>query len=206
MPQPPTPTLAYYAANADVFAASTLDVDFSATQERFARLLPMGGRVLDLGCGSGRDARWFRGRGFDVTATDGSAELAAIAERVAGIPVRVELFCDLEEVGTYDGVWACSSILHLPKPLLADVMRRIERALVPGGALYTSFKHGDFEGMRNGRHFTDFDEPTFRAFVADSSDLAVEDLWISADVRSGRGDERWLNAILRKGWRGALSW
>ncbi len=192
------PTLSYYAKNAEAFAASTVDVDFSETQRRFAELLPPGARVLDLGCGSGRDSRAFLDMGFDVTATDGSPELAAIAERTAGIPVRVELFQELSDVGAYDGVWACSSILHLPKDQLADALRRVERALVPGGVLYTSFKHGDSEGERNGRHFTDFTEPTFREFVSASCGLAVEDLWVSGDVRPGRGDERWLNALLRK--------
>lgn len=120
---PPTQTLAYYAANADEFAAGTADVDFSATQQRFASLLPPNARVLDLGCGSGRDARWFLEAGFEVTATDGSPELAAIAQQVAGIPVRVELFGDLSDASAYDGVWACSSILHLPKDELTDVMR-----------------------------------------------------------------------------------
>ena len=83
------PTLSYYAKNAEAFAASTVDVDFSATQGRFAGLLPPGARVLDLGCGSGRDSRAFLAMGFRVTATDGSPELAAIAGRMAGIPVRV---------------------------------------------------------------------------------------------------------------------
>ena len=95
-------------------------------------------------------------------------------------------------------MWACSSILHLPKDQLADALRRVERALVPGGVLYTSFKHGDSEGERNGRHFTNFTEPTFREFVSASCGLAMEDLWVSGDVRPGRGDERWLNALLRK--------
>lgn len=198
MPTSSTPTLAYYATKAEAFAASTLNVDFSATQERFAHLLPQGSRVLDFGCGSGRDTRWFKEHGFVVTATDGSPELAAIAEQVAGIPVRVELFGDLADVESFDGVWACSSILHLPKQELADVLRRIERALIPGGILYTSFKHGDFEGMRNGRHFTNFTEPSFRRFVSDVCELEVEEFWTSADVRPDRGDERWLNAILRK--------
>ena len=198
MPEQPTQTLAYYAANADAFAAGTVNVDFSATQRRFATLLPEGGRILDLGCGSGRDTRWFLDEGFEVTATDGSSELAAIAEQVAGIPIRVELFGELNDVCAFDGVWACSSILHLPKDELAGVLRRIERALVAGGVLYTSFKYGDFEGMRNGRHFTDFTEPAFRTFVNEACGLAIEDLWTSADIRPGRGNERWLNVILRK--------
>ncbi|MBR3158035.1 MAG: hypothetical protein IKF14_02915 [Atopobiaceae bacterium] len=62
-------TLAYYAKNAEAFAASTSDVDLSSLRQRFAALIPPGGRVLDLGCGSGRDSRAFLDMGFRVTAT-----------------------------------------------------------------------------------------------------------------------------------------
>ena len=193
-----TPTLAYYADHAQEFASSTADVDFRATQDRFASLLAPGAAILDFGCGSGRDARHFLSEGFRVTAIDGSPELCAIASELAGIPVRNELFGELADVEAYDGVWACSSILHLPKHELADVLGRMERALTPHGIAYTSFKHGTFEGTRAGRHFTDFTEPTFRSFLDGIPQLAIEDLWISADVRPGREDEQWLNLILRK--------
>ena len=192
-------TLAYYAANAQAFADSTCDVEFSAMRGRFTSLLDPGARILDLGCGSGRDARAFLEEGFDVTATDGSPEMCAIAERTTGIPVRHQLFEDLDDAGAYDGVWACSSILHLPKDQLADVLRRVGRALSPRGIVYTLFKYGGFEGMRNGRYFTDFTEPTLREFLpAAGAGLSLEQLWTTSDVRPGRGEERWLNVILRK--------
>lgn len=192
-------TLSYYDANARAFADSTRNVEFSAMRERFTSLLVPSAAILDLGCGSGRDTRAFLDAGFSVTATDGSAELCRAASELCGIPVRHELFQDLADVDAYDGVWACSSILHLPKDQLADVLTRIARALKPRGILYTSFKHGDFEGMRNGRHFTDFTEPTFRDFVATAAPtLTIEQLWTTTDVRPGRGDETWLNVILRK--------
>ena len=191
-------TLAYYAEHAEDFATSTVDVDFRATQDRFASLLPPNARILDFGCGSGRDTKHFLEQGFLVTAIDGSPELCAIAHELTGIPVRNELFGDLADVEAYDGIWACSSILHLPKDELADVFGRMVRALKPHGIIYTSFKHGTFEGIRNGRHFTDFTEHTFRDFVCRIPRLAIEDYWISGDVRPGREDEQWLNLILRK--------
>ena len=195
---PATPTLAYYAQHAAEFASSTTDVDFRATQDRFTSLLAPGAAILDFGCGSGRDAKRFLDEGFRVTATDGSPELCAIAHELTGIPVRNELFGELADVDAYDSIWACSSILHLPKDELADVFGRMARALRPHGIVYTSFKHGTFEGMRNGRHFTDFTEPTFRSFLGGISQLSIEDLWISGDVRPGRESKQWLNSILRK--------
>lgn len=195
---PTATTLGYYAAHADDFARSTVNVEFSEMQARFEALLSPGARILDLGCGSGRDTLRFLRDGYDVTPTDGSPELCAIAERLTGVPVRHQLFQELDDVDAYDGVWACSSILHLPRPELADVLRRIARALHAGGVLYTSFKHGEDEGVRNGRYFTDFTEPTLRAFLAAVPELSVIELWTSSDVRPGREAETWLNVLLRK--------
>ena len=195
---PTSRTLDYYEANAQAFASSTVNVDFTSTQQRFASLLAPGSRILDFGCGSGRDSKFFLQQGFDVTATDGSAELCQIAHELTGLPVRHELFQQLSEVDTYDGIWACSSILHLPKPELADVLAKMVAALKPGGVIYTSFKYGDFEGTRNGRYFTDFTEDGFRSFMQPIEGIRVEDWWVSADVRPGRGNEQWLNLLLRK--------
>ena len=75
---------------------------------------------------------------------------------------------------------------------------RMCNALKDTGVIYTSFKYGDFEGVRNGRYFTDFNEDSFKKFIAGIPEITIEDHWITGDVRPGRGDERWLNLILRK--------
>ena len=191
-------TLAYYDENATAFASSTANVEFSETQRRFEELLSPGARILDFGCGSGRDAKHFLDAGFDVTATDGSAELCRLADQRIGRPVRHELFQDLAETDAYDGIWACSSILHLPKAELANVFGKMLAALKPGGIIYTSFKLGTFEGMRNGRHFTDFTEATFREFLAGIPGLRIQQAWTTRDVRPGRENEQWLNLLLAK--------
>ena len=154
--------------------------------------------ILDFGCGSGRDSKFFLQEGFDVTVTDGSAVLCRLARELTGLPVRHELFQDLAETNSYDGIWACSSILHLPKAELAGVLAKMVAALKPGGIIYISFKYGDFEGTRNGRYFTDFTEEGFRSFMQPIEGIRIEDWWVSADVRPGRGDEWWLNLLLRK--------
>lgn len=197
-PTPTDQTLAYYAAHAQEFADSTVDVEFSQTQHRFEALLPPAARILDFGCGSGRDSKHFLEAGYDVVATDGSPELCLYASKLTGIPVRNERFQDLADVCAYDGIWACSSILHLAKVELPHVLALMVRALKPHGIIYTSFKYGDFEGMRNGRYFSDFTEPELRSLIGPIPQLAIEDLWTSGDVRPGRESERWLNVLLRK--------
>ena len=191
-------TLNYYNTNAHSFVSSTLSVDFTQTQDRFLRLLPSAAAILDFGCGSGRDTKYFLDAGMQVDATDGSEELCRLASEYTGIPVRQMLFEELDAKAQYDGIWACSSILHLSQESLKDVLKKMIAALKEHGIIYTSFKYGTFEGERNGRFFTDFTEETFREFVADVDGIRIEEMWITGDVRPGRGDERWLNLILRK--------
>ena len=191
-------TIEYYENNAESFSQGTLNVDFSDVQDRFASLMPDGAFVLDFGCGSGRDTKYFLGRGFKVDAIDGSEKLCKIASENTGIEVRNMLFSELDADEIYDGIWACSSILHLPKEKLRDVFGRMIRALKKGGYIYTSFKYGEAEGIRNGRYFTDFTEKTFRGFIRVKPEMEVTDEWISADVRPGRSEEKWLNIILKK--------
>lgn len=191
-------TIEYYENNAESFSQGTLNVDFSDVQDRFVSLMPDGAFVLDFGCGSGRDTKYFLGRGFKVDAIDGSENLCKIASENTGIEVRNMLFSELDADEIYDGIWACSSILHLPKEELRDVFGRMIRALKKGGYIYTSFKYGEAEGLRKGRYFTDFTEKTFREFIREKPEMEVTDEWLSADVRPGRSEEKWLNVILKK--------
>ena len=186
-------TIDYYDKNAKSFADSTADIEFSEMQDSFLSNLKEGASILDFGCGSGRDTRYFLKKGYKVTALDGSAELCRIAEEKTGVPVIQMDFNGFDEKDKYDGIWACSSILHLPKQELKQVLVHMEQALHIGG----SFKYGEFEGMRNGRYFTDFTEDSFRNFLTEIERLMIEKLWITRDARPGRQDEKWLNMILR---------
>lgn len=191
-------TITYYDENAEKFALETRSVDFGAVQKEFTDRLREGAAILDFGCGSGRDAKTFLDQGYVVEAVDGSSELCKLASEYTGIEVKQMLFQQLQETEKYDGIWACSSILHLPVDDLADVMRKMEAALKAGGIIYTSFKYGTFAGVRNGRYFTDMTEDTFAIFLEKVEKIMIEKQWLSTDVRPGRGEERWLNLILRK--------
>lgn len=193
-----TSTIEYYNKNADHFMKETATVDFTAIQEMFLSLLPPGERILDFGCGSGRDTLAFLKRGYQVDATDGSTEMCKLATEHTGIPVRQMQFQELKEREKYDGIWACSSILHLPENELKNVMEKMEAALNQCGIIYTSFKYGTFAGERNGRYFTDFTEESFETFVKQIKGLKIKKMWITGDVRVGREKEKWLNILLQK--------
>ena len=191
-------TLVYYNQNAEAFIQNTTNVDFSSIQERFLKRLPSPSRILDFGCGSGRDTKYFLSKGHKVTAIDGSEELCKLASKYTGIPVKQMLFQDLDEKDTYDAIWACSSILHLQYRELKPVLKKMAQALRENGIVYTSFKYGIFEGERNGRYFTDMTEEKFENLLTEIEVFHIEEQWVTSDARPDRGDEKWLNLILRK--------
>lgn len=191
-------TIDYYNRNVQSFIDGTVSVDFTQIQNVFLELLPKDARILDFGCGSGRDTKYFLDCGYQVEAIDGSMELCRAASEYTGIHVKQMLFQELAEVEKYDGIWACASILHVKKAELPDIIRKMSLATKENGIIYVSFKYEDYEGERNGRYFTDMTEISMKELLAAFPELVVEKQWVTDDVRAGRGDERWLNMILRK--------
>lgn len=190
-------TLDYYNQNAKEFVAGTVTVDFNEIQDRFIEKLS-GKNVLDFGCGSGRDTKYFLQAGLHVTAIDGSEEMCRCASEYTGIKVQHMLFQELSERIPMMASGLCASILHLSKEELHQVILKMADALRMGGIIYTSFKYGDFEGERNGRYFTDFTIESFTEFIRNITGIQIEDYWITGDARPGRGEQKWLNLILRK--------
>ncbi len=191
-------TLSYYKKNIQNFVKNTINADMKFNQRKFLDRIPEFGRILDFGCGSGRDAKVFLDLGYEVEAVDGCRELCEIAAAYVGIPVRQMDFLELDAWERYDGIWACASILHLPYEEIKAVMKKMAAALKENGVVYVSFKYGEFEGWRNGRYFTDMTEDRVRRLVEETKGMLVEEIWVTADVREGRGDERWVNGVGRK--------
>ena len=191
-------TLAYYNTNTSSFIESTQSVQMTEAWNRFTSKLAPASLILDFGCGSGRDTKYFLEKGFSVDATDGSSVLCTAASKYTGITVKQVLFQDWSSEAKYNGIWACSSILHLNKSELKQVIGNIRDALLPSGIFYTSFKYGNFEGDRKGRYFTDLTESSFAELINKVTGFEIIEEWITSDVRPGREEEKWLNVILKK--------
>jgi SAM-dependent methyltransferase len=189
-------TVAHYDRNADSFAAQTAALDLTPLYDRFLRPVPPRGRIVDAGCGVGRDALAFARRGHDVVAFDASPEMVRLARVRVGhrAVVRLMRFEDVAWHQAFDAVWACASLLHVPPAAFPEVARRLADALRPGGAWYMSFKLGAGERVAGGRTFVDHTAETLRTALRD---LPVDlcEAWMSTDVRPGRESERWLNGI-----------
>jgi 2-polyprenyl-3-methyl-5-hydroxy-6-metoxy-1,4-benzoquinol methylase len=196
MVKPKTDSVTYYNRRAADFAAQTADLDLSALHDKFLCHVRPAGRILDAGCGVGRDALAFVRRGYDVVAFDAAEEMVKLARarvdrRAAVHRMRFE---DVEWRGEFDGIWACASLLHVPAASFPTVAASLAEALRPGGACYMSFKLENGERVVAERLFVDHTEETLRGVLA-GIPIQIVDVWESTDVRPGRGSENWLNAI-----------
>ena len=134
-----TITLNYYNSNAAVFSETTKNVDFSEVQQIFTNHLSPDASILDFGCGSGRDTRYFIDHGYHVTATDGSEMICKMATKYTGIQVKQMLFEELDDRNQYDGIWACASILHLSREVFFNIL---EKNMMP---VYDSARRQGYE-------------------------------------------------------------
>ena len=182
----------YYNKNAKNFFEGTVNTDMTEHYAAFMQKLPQKAHILDAGCGSGRDSLYFINQGYQVTAIDASEELCKLAEAYIGQPVLCLKFQDITFENTFDGIWACASLLHVPSLELEQVLSCLKRALKQGGLLYASFKYGDFEGRRNERYFHDLNEEQAERLFTGVG-LSMEKMWITKDVRADHVDEMWLN-------------
>ncbi|GGD59624.1 class I SAM-dependent methyltransferase [Lacimicrobium alkaliphilum] len=190
-------SLDYYQQHAQAFFEGTVDVDMQLLYQRFLPLLPAGAHILDAGCGSGRDAFYFLQQGYRVTAFDASAELVAMASELTAIDVRHCRFDEMTLSEPVQGIWACASLLHVPHADLAATFAHLASFLESGGWFYCSFKYGQGEVCRDGRTFSNLDEAGLES-VINATSLKLKESWQTADLRPGREQERWLNALLVK--------
>lgn len=190
-------TIDYYNKHAEEFTASTFEVDMESLYKPFLAELPGGTRILDVGCGSGRDTLAFKKKGYHVDAIDYSEELVKKASRLTGIPIKLKSFYEVDDYEAYDGIWACASLLHCERTRLKEVIGKLLSALKPNGMLYMSFKYGNGDRQKDGRQFTDLDEVQAKALLEQFDRVQQIQQWITIDQRPER-QEKWLNLIWKK--------
>lgn len=189
-------TLAWYEKNASAYAQKTRDADMHYAYQRFQEDTIDHAEILDFGCGSGRDTKYFLSLGMKVDAWDGSSAMVKEASAYTGIPVKCMRFDELHEMNRYDGIWACASLLHLPYEELDDVFGRMLKAVHKEGIIYMNFKYGTEEGYRDGRWYTDMDINKAARLILPHRDALLLECWKSHDTLNR--DQLWLNLIVRK--------
>ncbi len=186
--------MSYYDLNADEFYKKSIDANLSDLYSEFLPLIDKGGRILDAGCGSGRDSKYFLDNGYKVDAFDASQTLVEMASNLTGIKVKCHKFIELDSVEKYDAIWACASLLCLNHNELADNINHLSSFLKLGGIFCMSFKHGDNEIDANERHYNNMNEDKLNILLPDLK-LSHQKTWISKDAL-GRVEMEWFNIIL----------
>ena len=146
-------TLDYYNKNAKQYCEQTLVGDLQENYDKFLNEIPDSAYILDFGCGSGRDSKYFIDKGYKVTAIDGSIEMCKLASEYINQNVQCMKFDELDDIDTYYGIWACSSILHIEKEKLPSILNKMINALKDGGVIYTSFKIGTGYEIKEGKYY-----------------------------------------------------
>ena len=193
-------SIPYYNQNAELFYKRTINSDMSENYQRFLFRLGSPPRViLDLGCGVGRDARYFENLGYNVSAIDGAEAMVKYANAILKKPARLMLFREMNFANEFDGIWAAASLIHTPQEALEDVIDRIGRALRPNGIFFATFKHGKGEYTQEERTFYYMTEESMCEYLAKG--FEVLEIWKTEDKTSSVAhspDKTWLNILVRK--------
>ena len=192
-------TLDYYNKNSEEYFNSTLNVDMTNTYKPFLKLVPKGGKILDLGCGSGRDSMNFMKLGYEVTAVDGAKELAKKASVLLGNEVIVSTFEELELKEKFHGIWACASLLHIKREDLKTVLNNLYNNLEDNGVFYMSFKYGEKEYVDDkNRYFNCFTDESIISFINENTKYNILGLYITEDKLGRVNEVKWVNLICNR--------
>lgn len=192
-------TLDYYNKNSEEYFNSTLNVDMTNTYKPFLKLVPKDGKILDLGCGSGRDSMNFMKLGYEVIAVDGAKKLAKRASVLLGKEVIVSTFEELELKEKFHGIWACASLLHIKREDLKIVLNNLYNNLDDNGVFYMSFKYGEKEYVDDkNRYFNCFTDESIISFINENTKYNILGLYITEDKLGRVNEVKWVNLICNK--------
>ena len=191
-------TINFYDKNAEAYAALTVTADMSRAYEKFLAYLPHGAKVLDAGCGSGRDSLFFMRQGYRVTMLDASAAMCRCAEKLTGQKALHKTFAEINFDKQFDGIWANASLLHVPEQELEKVLKILHRALKEDGVLYASWKYGEAERRDGERFYCDMTEEKLKKLLRRTGCFVCKEVWVSEDVLPLHREQRWLNVVLGK--------
>jgi len=191
-------TIEYYNNNSEKFLMGTVDADMKYWQDRFLSYLKPRGRVLDAGCGSGRDSKYFINNNMEVVSFDASIKMCEYASKYIGDEVKCMRFEDIDYINEFDGIWACASLIHVRKKDMSSILLKLGNAIKDNGILYASFKLGNKEELRNGRFFNDYTLEELKGLVESIDGFKILELAESEDVRLNHSGEQWINVLISK--------
>ncbi len=198
-------SIEYYNKNAKKYINDTENVEMSNLYSKFEKYLSAKASILDIGCGSGRDSLYFKEKGYDVFAHDGSKAMVDYAKQFLGERVALAKFDEFDtknlfdEEISFDGLWACSSLLHVAEEDMLSVLKKYITYLKENGVFFMSFKHRENNHEKDGRIFTNFTKEKLDHLLGKLNDICILEYVETVDARDGRQDEGWISVIIQKG-------
>ncbi|MCK8085763.1 class I SAM-dependent methyltransferase [Vibrio sp. 1CM8B] len=173
-------TIQFYDNNADAYYRETNHVDMEDSYDRFRKLIGNGGRILDAGCGVGRDTRYFISKGYKVQSFDLSSRMCEITRKYPYSFCTQMSFMDVDYYEEFDAIWANASLLHVPESDMPEAIARLARSLKVGGYLFASFKTDKNFSSKDTRKFYFHTKDDLEKSIRLSKfDLVFVDRWSS---------------------------
>lgn len=190
-------TIGFYNQNAQSYFQRTISIDMADSYQRFIKHLPRGARVLDGGCGSGRDAKHFLTQGYTVVAMDASKEMVKLSSEYIGQPTLHLSFEEMEFENEFDGIWCNASLLHVPSNQIMDVFQKIKMALKPEGIWFLSFLKGTTEDFNGERFYHYVTEDTLASHIEKTGSLEILEIGVEKSQEANRKD-LWVHCLVKK--------
>lgn len=191
-------TIDFYNQNSERYDKTTFSLKLEIPWIEFTSRVKPSGRILDVGCGSGRDMRHFIDLGYYVEGIEPSREMAKIARSRTGAIIHEIAAEQIDFSNQFDGVWACASLLHVDRSKMEETYNSIMRSLKRSGVFYFSLKSGaGIVRKEDGRLFANYSSNEIEELVAARSDAKSFVSWESSDALNSI-NTKWLNFIVVK--------
>ncbi len=193
-------TLRHYNQRAQEFRAGTQSHDVSQNIGALLRHIQASPpyRILDFGCGPGRDLRAFTSLGHQAIGLEGAGQFVAMARADSGCEVWQQDFLQLDlPVGYFDGVYANASLFHVPGFELPRVLGQLHATLKQGGVLFSSNPRGDNqEGWNGGRYGAYHDLAAWHGYLTAAGFVELEHYYRPTGLPFEQ--QPWLASLWRK--------
>jgi release factor glutamine methyltransferase len=187
-------TQKYYVEHAQTYFEKTKQLDMKKFQEQFHQLLPHSAHILDIGCGSGRDLKYFKEQGHTAIGIEISKPLAQLAQEHSQCFIHIQDFQNIPYPDkTFHGIWVCASLLHATKEEFNNTWQEILRVTKPGAVIFLALKQGEKQTRdQNGRLYYYYDPKNITKFCQQNNLYAFFQQTTSAD------NTKWINTYIYK--------
>lgn len=189
-------SISYYNKYHERFINDTLNLDMSHLYDYFESNLNKKGHILDLGCGSGRDSKYFIDKGYQVTAMDGSEEMVKFCNEILDVPAVHATYETFNPKDEFDAIWACASLLHVDRDVLPLMIQKYVNHMKENGIFYMSFKEYKDDFEYEGRYFTCFTKHSMEELLKNIQNISIVSIRETPGIQDNK--LRWISAIVKK--------